>query len=95
MTHYSGKYASATMGGHVVYESRLELDRPLLADFDPEVRGTFAQPCQLAARVRDRVRHHVPDFLLVMPSGTVRVVNARPADRLQGREIVQAPAWPR
>ena len=26
-----------TTGGHVVHESRLELDRPLLADFDPEV----------------------------------------------------------
>lgn len=31
MTHYSGRYASVTTGGHVVYESRLELDRPLLA----------------------------------------------------------------
>ncbi|MFJ6892696.1 hypothetical protein [Streptomyces hokutonensis] len=29
-----------------------------------------------------------------MPSGTVRVVNVKPADRLQDPEIVQAPAWP-
>ncbi|WP_231977259.1 TnsA-like heteromeric transposase endonuclease subunit [Streptomyces sp. 2323.1] len=94
MTHYSGRYPSVTTGGHVVHESRLELDRPLLADFEPEVRGTFAQPCRLAARVRDRVRHHVPDFLLVMRSETVRVVNVKPADRLQDPEIVQAPAWP-
>src|SRR5262249_12733589 len=35
--HYSGWYWSATMGRHVVYESRLELARLLLADFDPTV----------------------------------------------------------
>lgn len=56
-----------------VHESRLEPARLPLADFDPEVRGIFAQPCRLAARVGDRTRHHVPDFLLVMRSGTVRV----------------------
>src|SRR5262245_54677729 len=32
--HYSGWYWSATTGGHVVYESRLELARILLADQD-------------------------------------------------------------
>ncbi len=31
MAHYSGNYASATTGGQVVYESRLELARLLLA----------------------------------------------------------------
>ncbi|WP_329203771.1 TnsA-like heteromeric transposase endonuclease subunit [Streptomyces sp. NBC_01435] len=94
MAHYSGKYASATTGGHVVYESRLELARLLLADFDPAVQGIFAQPCRLAARVGDRVRHHVPDFLLAMRSGTVRVVNVKPADRLQDPKIAEALAWP-
>ena len=94
MTHYSGKYASATTGGHVVYESRLELARLLLADFDPAVHGIFAQPCRLAARVGDRIRHHVPDFLLVMRSGTVRVVNVKPAERLQDPKIAEALAWP-
>ncbi|MET7740308.1 hypothetical protein [Streptomyces sp. NPDC005385] len=39
MAHYSGDYASATTGGQVVYESRLELARLLLADFDPSVCG--------------------------------------------------------
>nr|WP_189301909.1 TnsA-like heteromeric transposase endonuclease subunit [Streptomyces albospinus] len=94
MAHYSGKYSSATTGGHVLYESRLELARLLLADFDPEVRGIFAQPCRLAARVGDRTRHHVPDFLLVMRSGTVRVVNVKPASRLNDPKIVEALAWP-
>src|SRR5712691_2832921 len=35
--HYPGWYWSATTGGHVVYESRLELARLLLADFDSDV----------------------------------------------------------
>ncbi|MFI1486503.1 TnsA-like heteromeric transposase endonuclease subunit [Streptomyces sp. NPDC020747] len=94
MAHYSGKYASVTAGGHVVHESRLELARLLLADFDPEVRGIFAQPCRLTARVGDRVRHHVPDFPMAMRSGTVRVVNVKPADRLLDAKIAEALAWP-
>jgi hypothetical protein len=45
--HYSGWYWSATMNGHVAYESRLELARIMLADFDPAVTGLAAQPFQL------------------------------------------------
>jgi len=41
---YSGWYWSATTGGLVAYESRLELARILLADFDPEVTAIAAQP---------------------------------------------------
>ncbi|MER6833461.1 TnsA-like heteromeric transposase endonuclease subunit [Streptomyces cellulosae] len=81
MLHHSGEYASATTGGQVVYESRLELARLLLADFDPSVVGIFAQPCRVVAHVDGRVRGHVPDFLLMMRSGTVRVVNVKPAER--------------
>jgi hypothetical protein len=92
--HYSGAYASATTCGHVVYESRLELARLLLADFDPRVVGIFAQPCLVRARVGDRVRRHVPDFLLVTASGVVRVVNVKPADRLDDPVVAQALAWP-
>lgn len=92
--HYSGSYAAATTGGHVVYESRLELARLLLADFDPAVRWIFAQPCRMVARIGDRVRSHVPDFLLAMRSETVRVVNVKPADRLLDPKIAEALAWP-
>lgn len=35
--HYLGLFWSATIGGHVPYESRLELDRLWLADFVPSV----------------------------------------------------------
>ncbi|WP_258021521.1 TnsA-like heteromeric transposase endonuclease subunit [Streptomyces anatolicus] len=94
MAHYSGEYASATTGGQVVYENRLELARRLLADFDPSVCGIFAQPLRMVARVDGKVRSHVPDFLLVMRSGTVRVVNVKPASRLQNPKVALALAWP-
>jgi hypothetical protein len=92
--HYSGSYASATTGGFVVYESRLELARLLMADFDPQVEQIYAQPFRLAARLGGRVRHHVPDFLLVSAAGTARLVNVKPAERLQDPQVAEALAWP-
>jgi hypothetical protein len=92
--HYPGSYASATTGGFVVYESRLELARLLLADFDPQVEQIYAQPFRLAARVGGRMRHHVPDFLLVSDAGTARLVNVKPAERLQDPQVAEALAWP-
>jgi hypothetical protein len=78
----------------VVYESRLELARLLLADFDPQVVQIYAQPCRLRARVGGRWRLHVPDFLLVLADGNVRLVNVKPADRLLDPKIAEALAWP-
>src|SRR5690349_24944495 len=80
--HLSGSYWAATTGGHVVYESRLELARLLLADFDRDVVDIYAQPCRLVAHCDGRQRRHVPDFLLVSGSGVVTVVNVKPAHRL-------------
>jgi hypothetical protein len=42
--HDSGRYWSATLGRLVVYESRLELARIMLADFDRSVVDIAAQP---------------------------------------------------
>jgi hypothetical protein len=92
--HLSGSYWAATTGGHVVYESRLELARLLLADFDPDVTAIYAQPFRLAGVVSGRRRAHVPDFLLAFVSGVVRVVNVKPADRLTKPKIAEALAWP-
>jgi len=49
--HYSGTYWSSTEGAHVIYESRLELSRLLLADFDAAVTRIFAQPLMIRAKV--------------------------------------------
>ena len=87
--HLPGWYWSATTGGHVVYESRLELARLLLADFDPEVLGIAAQPFL----VTDVDRRHVPDFLLQRADGSVLIVNVKPAERLEDERIADALAW--
>jgi hypothetical protein len=92
--HYPGYYWSATSGGHVIYESRLELARLLLADFDPSVTAIAAQPFLLRAQVSGRVSRHVPDFLLVHADGTIQVVNVKPAARLADPAVAEALAWP-
>jgi hypothetical protein len=92
--HLSGSYWSATIGGHLIYESRLELARLLLADFDPQVVGIWAQPCRLVAAVDGRQRQHVPDFLLASPAGETCVVNVKPAQRLADPKVTEALAWP-
>jgi hypothetical protein len=92
--HYSGWYWSATMGRHVVYESRLELARLLLADFDRQVAVIAAQPFLVTAPAEDgRTRRHVPDFLLVDCSGLVTVVNVKPADRLGDPKVARSLKW--
>jgi hypothetical protein len=92
--HYPGYYWSATAGGHVIYESRLELARLLLADFDPGVTAIAAQPFLLRAQAGGRLRRHVPDFLLVRADRTVQVVNVKPAARLADPAVADALAWP-
>ena len=62
--HYSGWYWSSTVADHVVYESRLELARLLLADADPDVVGIVAQPFLLIEGVEAKPHRHVPDFFL-------------------------------
>jgi len=91
--HYSGWYWSSTAGGHVVYESRLELARLLLADFDPQVAAIAAQPFCVSAEAGGRKRRHVPDFLLIGADGAVSVVNVKPAGQLAVPEVADALGW--
>ncbi|MCX4607724.1 MULTISPECIES: TnsA-like heteromeric transposase endonuclease subunit [Streptomyces] len=90
--HYSGTYWSATMGDHVIYESRLELGRLLFADFTPEVRHIVAQPFLLKTAVDGKVRKHIPDYLLLTNDGPV-VVDVKPRHRLQKPEVAFTFAW--
>ncbi|MGH3235155.1 MAG: TnsA-like heteromeric transposase endonuclease subunit [Streptosporangiaceae bacterium] len=78
----------------MIYESRLELARLLLADFDREVAAIAAQPFLLQAPVGGRARRHVPDFLLAHAGKSVRVVNVKPAGKLAEPRIAEALAWP-
>jgi TnsA-like endonuclease N terminal len=87
--HLPGLYWSATTARHVVYESRLELARLLLADFDPEVVGIAAQPFLVC----EAERRHVPDFLLRRADGSVMIVNVKPADRLEDTRVAESLGW--
>jgi len=87
--HYSGFYWSATTGGHVVYESRLELSRLILADFDSATVHISAQ----SFLVEYDGRRHVPDFLLTDVDGVVTIVNVKPADRLENPKVKDALRW--
>lgn len=91
--HYSGWYWCATTGGHVVYESRLELARLLLADFDSDVVAIAAQPFLLTAPAGGRLRRHVPDFLLIDSDGLVSVVNVKPSSRVHEAKVAAALDW--
>lgn len=92
--HYSGRYWCATTGRHLVYESRLELARLLLADFDPTVVAIVAQPLCLTASVDGRLRRHVPDFFLLHRDETPRIVDVKPAERLARPAVAEALRWP-
>ncbi len=92
--HYPGFYWCATTGGHVIYESRLELARLMLADFDRAVTAVAAQPFWLRFRDGGRVRRHVPDFLLVRADHSVLPVNVKPASQAADPRVAEALEWP-
>lgn len=92
--HYSGTYWSATNRDHVIYESRLELARLLLADYDTAVLNVIAQPFLLRARVNRRMRRHIPDFLLFTDS-VPTVVDVKPRHRLAVDKVRFTLDWTR
>lgn len=92
--HYSGTYWSATQSGHVIYESRLELARLLLADFDTAVSGIVAQPFLFVANVDGKQRKHIPDYLLITNDGPV-VVDVKPFRHLTKPIVARTFAWTR
>jgi hypothetical protein len=92
--HYSGSYYSITDGRHVIYESRLELARALLADFSQKVHRICAQPCALRTRVDGRLRRHIPDFMFFGSAGlTLSVV--KPAILLDDPKVAATIGWVR
>lgn len=89
-----GAFWSATQSGHVVYESRLELARLLLADFDTSVSRIVRQPFLLVANVVGKQRKHVPDYLLITNDGPV-VVDVKPFRHLTKPVVARTFAWTR
>jgi hypothetical protein len=82
--NWPGLWWSATMAGHVGYESWLERDHAMLLDFDAEVTAFAAQPFWLLFRGDDgAARRHAPDFFARRPDGTGLVVDCRPDERIR------------
>jgi hypothetical protein len=77
----------------LAYESRLELARIMLADFDPVVTGIAAQPFLLAGADGTRIRRHVPDLLLVSADGGVTVVDVKAPSRMGDPGVREQFAW--
>ncbi|WP_248870937.1 TnsA-like heteromeric transposase endonuclease subunit [Streptomyces sp. HNA39] len=92
--HYSGTYWSSTVCDHVIYESRLELGRLLLADFDHSVRGIVAQPFLLKTVLEGKTRKHIPDYLLVTDEVPL-VVDVKPIHQLAKPEVAFTFDWTR
>lgn len=93
MGHYPGWWWSATVGDHVGYESLLERDRLMLADFDRDVVFIASQPFGLSGCDGDVLRRHVPDYLLLHRNGTVEVVDVKPADMLDKPDVTTCLDW--
>jgi hypothetical protein len=66
----------------------------LYADFDGGVRRIIAQPFFLKTKVDQRIRKHVPDFLLVTEEGLV-IVDVKPSARLSNPKIRFTLDWTR
>ncbi|MGO0575556.1 TnsA-like heteromeric transposase endonuclease subunit [Ornithinimicrobium panacihumi] len=81
--NYPGWLWTATTGSLVGYESLLERDRVLLADFDAVVGGIASQPFWLSGDDEGVRRRHVPDYLLTCRDGSVIVVDVKPARMCQ------------
>jgi hypothetical protein len=92
--HYSGSYWASTMSAHVVYESRLELARLLMADFDASVNHIVAQPFMMQMPIGGKMRRHVPDYLLLADGGPV-VVDVKPAELLDDPAVAETFDWVR
>jgi hypothetical protein len=82
------------MSAHVIYESRLELARLMMADFDSSVNYIVAQPFMMRTPIDGKIRRHVPDYLLLADGGPV-VVDVKPAELLDHSAIAETFHWVR
>lgn len=85
--HLSGRWWSASNGGHVGYESWLERDHLMLLDFDREVVGIASQPFWLYwLDGEGKARAHAPDYFARRAGGSAVVMDCRPPERIRDRD---------
>ena len=90
--YHSGAYWSATTSAQVIYETRLQLRRLILADFDQSVTFIAAQPFQLHATVDGTHSRYVPDYYLATTTGSV-VLDVAPTERRSTLRSRETYAW--
>ena len=87
--HLSGRWWSATVAGHVGYESWLERDHVMWLDYDPDVVGIASQPFWLYwTTAEGTARAHAPDYSARRADGSAVVIDCRPDDRIKPRDAV-------
>lgn len=91
--NYSGLFWCATTQTHLCYESLLERDRLLLADFDPAVRWVACQSFWLRGPDGSAFRQHVPDVLLEHRDGGYSVVDVKAPWFLEKPEVAAVLEW--
>lgn len=92
--YHSGGYWTATTSAHVTYETRLQLRRLILADFDPSVTHIVAQPFQIHATVDGAPRRYVPDYYLETTRGPI-VLHIASTERRATPRSLDTYAWMR
>lgn len=84
---YDGLYWSSTTRGHVEFESLLEREFLMKADFDTEITDISAQPLAILWPYRKSgPRHHVPDYFVRLSDGSGRLVDVRRPDKAEDNE---------
>jgi len=88
--HLSGLWWSATMSGHVGFESWLERDQLVAVDFDSSVVGIASQPFWLHwTDVGGERVSHAPDYFARRRDGSALVIDCRPVERRRPRDVVK------
>ncbi|MGH3275169.1 MAG: TnsA-like heteromeric transposase endonuclease subunit [Streptosporangiaceae bacterium] len=86
--HLPGRWWSASDARQVGYESWLERDQVMWVDGDRAVTGIASQPFRLWWTTgQGEVRSHVPDYFADRADGPALVVDCRPADRRNPRDL--------
>lgn len=84
--NYSGLYWSATEGKLVGYESRLELARLTMLDFDPAVKRIASQPFHLRVAVDGKRFRRTIDYLALTVDGPL-AIDVKRRDELDRPEV--------
>ncbi|MBJ7336749.1 TnsA-like heteromeric transposase endonuclease subunit [Mycolicibacterium sp.] len=100
--NHSGLYWCDTERAMVGYESRLELSRLMMADFDTAVKNVVSQPFRIWGWIGGERILRVPDYLVISDGGPV-VIDVTRAEKLKDpkftamfdrtRRVVEARGW--